>query len=145
MMLYIYIYPSDVLYFLLHISNVKIVTGATCGVGNAHSFRNTWFHSLWGVHDFTHSLYIYINIYIAEFVSFMTMFTDYNWLLCRDYSDCFVSDLFHRSSDCELHMRFHPCYLMSLIYRKLKWISHNVLTLCIQPTIFTTSIYCYNY
>ena len=28
--------------------------------GIAHSFRNTWFHSLWGVHDFTHSLCIYI-------------------------------------------------------------------------------------
>ena len=34
-----------------------IVTGATCGEGNAHSFRNTWFHTLW-VHDFTNSLHI---------------------------------------------------------------------------------------
>ena len=24
--------------------------------GNAHSLRNTWFHCIWGVHDFTHSL-----------------------------------------------------------------------------------------
>ena len=30
-----------------------IVQGATCGTGNAHSFLNTWFHSLCGVHDFT--------------------------------------------------------------------------------------------
>ena len=36
-----------------------IVTCAACGAGNAHSFRNTWFHSFWGVHDFTHSLYIH--------------------------------------------------------------------------------------
>ena len=48
----------------------------------SHSFRNTWFHSLWGVHDFTHSLYIYIYIYIytlyyiTEFVSCRAMFTD---------------------------------------------------------------------
>ena len=33
-----------------------IVMDATCGTGNDHSFRNTWFHSLWGVPDFTHSL-----------------------------------------------------------------------------------------
>ena len=45
-----------------------IVTGATCGAGNAHSFRNTRFHSLWGVHDFTHSLYIQIIYYgICQF------------------------------------------------------------------------------
>ena len=37
----------------------KIVTGATCGAGNYHPFLNTWFHSLWGVHDFTQSLYIH--------------------------------------------------------------------------------------
>ena len=43
--------------------------------GYAHYFRNTWFHSLWGVHDFTHSLYIHIT----EFVSFRTMSTD-EWL-----------------------------------------------------------------
>ena len=36
--------------------------GCTCGAGTAHSFRNTWFHSLWEVHDFTHSLYsLYIH------------------------------------------------------------------------------------
>ena len=40
--------------------------GATCGAGNAHYFRNTWFHSLWGVHDFTHSLYIYIYYRICQ-------------------------------------------------------------------------------
>ena len=34
-----------------------IVMGATCGTGNAHFFRNTWLHSLSGVHDFTNSLY----------------------------------------------------------------------------------------
>ena len=39
-----------------------IVMGDTCGAGNAHSFRNTWFQSLWGVHDFTHSLYIHYRI-----------------------------------------------------------------------------------
>ena len=37
-----------------------IMTGATCVAGNAHSFRNIWFHSLWAVHDFTCSLYIFI-------------------------------------------------------------------------------------
>ena len=40
----------------------SIVTGATCGAGNVHSFRNTCFHSLWGVHDFTRSLYIHYRI-----------------------------------------------------------------------------------
>ena len=29
---------------------------------NSHPFRNTWFHSVWGVHDFTHSLYIHCRI-----------------------------------------------------------------------------------
>ena len=38
-----------------------MVTGATCGAGNAHSFQNTWFHCLWVVHDFTHSLYMLIH------------------------------------------------------------------------------------
>ena len=33
-----------------------IVTGATCGEGNAHSFRNTGTHEHRTVHDFTHSL-----------------------------------------------------------------------------------------
>ena len=37
-----------------------IVTGATCGAGNAHSGH--LFHPLWGVHDFTHSLYIHYII-----------------------------------------------------------------------------------
>ena len=32
-----------------------------CGAGNAHSFRNTWFHYFWGVHDFTNS---YIHLYV---------------------------------------------------------------------------------
>ena len=36
-----------------------IVTGASCMWGQeTHSFRNAWFHLLWGVHDFTYSLYI---------------------------------------------------------------------------------------
>ena len=29
------------------------------GAGNAHYFRNNWIHSVWGIHDFTHSLYIH--------------------------------------------------------------------------------------
>ena len=41
---------------------VYIVTGATCGAGNAQSFRKTWFHSVLGVHDFTHSLYMHSGI-----------------------------------------------------------------------------------
>ena len=41
---------------------VSIVTGATCRAGNAHSFRNTLSHSLWEVHNFTHSLYIHYII-----------------------------------------------------------------------------------
>ena len=42
------------------------VTGAPRGAGNAHSFRNTRFHSLWGVHDFTHSFYIhYILLHLS--------------------------------------------------------------------------------
>ena len=44
-----------------------IVTGATCGAGNANCFRKTLFHSLWGVHDFTHSLYqLYIHYRICR-------------------------------------------------------------------------------
>ena len=38
------------------------MTGTTCGAGNTHSFRYTGFHTLWGVHDFTHSLYIHYRI-----------------------------------------------------------------------------------
>ena len=67
----------------------EIVTGATCGAGIAHSFRNTWFHSLWGVHDFTHSLYIYIVYYwICQFKDYvywlMTLvcLPGLVWLLC---------------------------------------------------------------
>ena len=29
---------------IFDIENSKVVTGATCGAGNAHSLRNTWFH-----------------------------------------------------------------------------------------------------
>ena len=36
--------------------------------GNAHSFRNTWFHSLWGVHDFTQSLYYTLQNVSWDFV-----------------------------------------------------------------------------
>ena len=43
-----------------------IVMGATFAAGNAHSFRNTRFHSLWGVHEFTHSFYIhYISLNLS--------------------------------------------------------------------------------
>ena len=46
-----------------------ILTGATCEAGNAHYFRNTWFHSLWKIHNCTHSLYIHYRMC-------RTMFTD---------------------------------------------------------------------
>ena len=40
--------------------------GISCGVGNAHSFRNVCFHFLWGVQDFTHLLYIhYILLHLS--------------------------------------------------------------------------------
>ena len=38
------------------------MTGATCEAGNARSFRNSLFHSLLGVHEVTHLLYIYIHL-----------------------------------------------------------------------------------
>ena len=52
-----------------------IVTGATWSAGNAHSFRNTWFHSLWGVHDFTPGISPIHYIYITNLFSLGTMFT----------------------------------------------------------------------
>ena len=64
-----------------------IVMGATWGARNAHSFRNTWFHSLWGVYEYTHSVYIHYIIcqskdYVYRlktglFASLRTMFTDW--------------------------------------------------------------------
>ena len=61
-----------------------IVTGATRGTGNAHSFQNTWFYSLWGVHDSTHSLYIHYRICQSK-------------ELCLRTNDCIVLDLFYYS------------------------------------------------
>ena len=92
-----------------------IVTGATCGAGNAHSFRNTWFHSFWGVHDFTpfgefmtspplgsswfhplwgghdftHSLYIHYTICQSKDFVYGLMI-----LVCLPGLVCFVVDLF---------------------------------------------------
>ena len=58
-------YTSDenviLLQFKVHLWNY-IVTGATCGAGNAQSFRNTWFHSICGVRDVSHSLYQHYRI-----------------------------------------------------------------------------------
>ena len=60
------------------------------------SFRNTWFHSLWGVHDFTHSLYICIvHVWICQFNDYV------DWLMTLVcLSGCFVSDLFHKVGIC---------------------------------------------
>ena len=48
-----------------------IVTGATCVAWNAHSFQNTWFHYLWGVHDCTHSFYTCIHYRICQFTDYV--------------------------------------------------------------------------
>ena len=45
-----------------------IVEGATCETASAHSFRNTWFHSRWGVHDFTRALYIHYRICLCLYL-----------------------------------------------------------------------------
>ena len=53
-----------------------IVTGTTCGAGNAPSFRNTWFHFFWEVHD----LPIH-NVCITECVSLGLLGL---WLMTND-------------------------------------------------------------
>ena len=52
----------------------------------AHSFRNTSFHTPWGVHDFTHPLYIYIYThYILLHLSVLGLCMRTNdWLVCLD-------------------------------------------------------------
>ena len=67
-----------------------LVTGARCGAGNAHSFRNTWLHSLWGVHDFTHSFYIHYTMYQSKDYVYRLMTGLFAWISL----DSFVVDLF---------------------------------------------------
>ena len=74
------------------------MTGATNGAGNAHSFWNTWFHSLWGVHDFTHSLYIHhilLNLSVLRINVYGLMTGLFAWIsltaLSRTY---FIKRLF---------------------------------------------------
>ena len=66
---------------------VRVVTLVTCEAENIHSFRNTWFHSLQGVHDFTHSLYLLYRICQSmDFVfGLMTLvcLPELVWLLCQ--------------------------------------------------------------
>ena len=57
---------SDCDIWLVYSYFASIVTDATCWTGNAHSFRNNWFQSLWGVHDSTYSLYMYIHFIICR-------------------------------------------------------------------------------
>ena len=67
-------------------TNCDIWLVSTCVAGNGRSFRNTWFHSLWGVHDFTHSLYMhYIICQSKDYVyGLMTLvcLPGLVWLLC---------------------------------------------------------------
>ena len=49
------------------------INRATCWAGNSHSFQNTWFHSLWGVHGFTH--------YVFELMPLVCL-SGLVWLLC---------------------------------------------------------------
>ena len=60
------------------------MTSATCGSGNAHSFRNTWFHS-------RGSLFHPFMIYTLLYLSVLGLFLQIN--------DCFDSDLFCIESD----------------------------------------------
>ena len=66
---------------------VWIVTGATCGAENSHSFRNTWLLSLWGVHDLPIH-YILLNLSVLALCLRIN-----DWFVCLDLSDCFVSRL----------------------------------------------------
>ena len=63
------VYHYHITYEWFPVNLGQIVIGATCGAGNSHSFWKTWFHSLWGVHNFTHLLYIhYIICQIKDYV-----------------------------------------------------------------------------
>ena len=83
-----------------------IVAVATRGARNAHSFRKTWFHSLRGVHDFTHSLYIH---YVWLNLSVL-------WL-CLRIND---SDLFAWISLTDLSRTYFIIYMWPLLGRG-KW------------------------
>ena len=85
--------PYTKSYILFAPNNFQIVTGATCRAGNAHDLQNTWFHSLWGVHDFTHSLYIH---YILLNLSVLGLCLRINyWFVYLKLSNSFITNLFY--------------------------------------------------
>ena len=60
-----------------------IVTGATCGAGNAHSFWNIWFYSHWRVHDLTQSVILLYIHYVYELMILVCL-PGLVWLLCLE-------------------------------------------------------------
>ena len=62
--------------------------GAIYGAGNAHSFRNTWFHSIWKL------MISPIHTFVSLGLMGLWLRTKRLWVVCLDWSDCFVSDLF---------------------------------------------------
>ena len=92
-----------------------------------HSFRNTWFHSLWGVHDFTHSLYI-----------------QYGVCQYMDYVYGLMTDLFACISPTSLSLTYYGHYIFYLTNEQLShgWSNlkifccdghyHHFMLVCIQ-------------
>ena len=58
-------------------------TDATCGAGNVHAFRNTWFHSLWGFHQFIkyvlQTLSVFVNL-CSTFYVYGLMTGSFVWM-----------------------------------------------------------------
>ena len=77
-----------------------------------HSFRSTWFHSLWGVHDFTHALYIH---YIV------CQYTDYVYGLMTGLFACIsptsLSRTYYSMATIYFTLQRNNCHMVGLTCR----------------------------
>ena len=97
--------------------------------GNAHSFRNAWFHSHWGVHDLTHSLhidYILLNLSVlwlcykrindSGLFAWISL-TALSWTYSRDY------DTIHWNVVCGIHIHACVCALSGIRFYVVQWVA----------------------
>ena len=85
------------------------------GAANAHSFRKTWFDSIWGVHDLTHSLYVHYIIYQSQDYVYVLMTGLFAWIsqiaLSLTYFIVYIPYY-----TCNLHCLHHCLHFVHIIY-----------------------------
>ena len=109
---------------------------ATCGAGNAHSFRNTLFYFLRGGELMISSIQCIYSIPNLSVLGLL--FTD--WFVCMDESDGFVCDLFYFNR--VLVERHFQSWALINEFRKyeLLWTSHIYLYNSVDRQLFSTAV-----